>query len=230
MRKMMGVAMTAAGLGLLAAPAHAAVRDWPARDFERVELSGAADATILTGQRFSVHADGDPRLLDRMTADVRQGTLVIGWRPGERVDTRDGHVRITITMPRITGVTRSGAGDLSVDRVDAPDFTAEISGVGNIRLPSVRSRHVSLTTSGAGNIAAAGAVERIDAEISGVGSLDAVGLPARAGQFSVSGTGKLRATVNGPADVTLSGVGRVDIGGRPACTVHKSGLGRVRCG
>ena len=46
----------------------------------------------------------------------------------------------------------------------------------------------------------------------------------------MSGTGSIRAQVNGPVDVTMSGMGHVEIGGSPRCTVHKSGLGNVRCG
>jgi len=231
MRIVTGLLAATAGLVVLAAgPAHAAVRDFPARGFDKVELSGAADVTILTGRNFSVHADGDQAMLDRMTADVRGGTLVVGWRSGGWFQNRDRHVHVTITMPRISGVARSGAGDMTVDRVQAPDFTANISGAGSVRLPAVRSGHVSLTLSGAGDIEIAGIAGQVDGTISGVGTLDATRLIASAGRFKLSGTGNVRATVNGPADVSLSGIGEAVIGGRPQCTVHKSGLGSVRCG
>ena len=216
---------------LLPAGANAATRDYPARDFDHVDLRAAADVTITAGPRFSVHADGDPRLVERLTADVRSGTLVLGWRPNSgSVETHNATLHIAITMPRVAGAGVSGAGGITIDRAEAPAFTADIGGAGTIRVGQLRSDRADLTMGGTGTISVAGATGQLDARVSGTGSIDAAQLAARGARATISGTGKIHARVDGPVDVTMSGIGHVEIDGHPRCTVHKSGLGSVRCG
>lgn len=215
---------------LVGAPATAATRDWPARGFDKVDLRSAANVSIVAGPSFSVHADGDPRLLQRMTADVHGGTLVLGWQKGEPVHVENNDIRVTVTMPRVAGIAISGAGAVTVDKAVAPDFSADVSGAGTVRVGMLRSNHTTLAMGGAGEIVVAGRTDRLDARVSGVGSLDASRLAATGGTVSMSGTGHALARVDGPVDVTLSGLGSVEILGHPRCSIHKSGLGSVRCG
>lgn len=220
-----------AAAALLPSAAGAATRDYPARDFDHVDLRAAAEVTITAGPRFAVHADGDPRLVQRLTADVRNGTLVLGWQPNSgSIETHNNPLRIAVTMPRVAGAGVSGAGTIAIDRAEAPAFTADVGGAGTIRVGQLRSNRADLTMGGTGTITVAGTTGRVDARVSGVGSIDAARLAAREGRATMSGTGSIRAQVNGPVDVTMSGMGHVEIGGHPRCTVHKSGLGNVRCG
>lgn len=214
---------------LAALPAAAATRDFPAQGFDHVELKSAATVAITTGPRFTVHAEGDAELVRRLTADVRGGTLVLGWlQDGSVRGNNDLHV--SITMPRVAGAAISGAGTMTIDRVDAPQFAGDVSGAGTIRIAQLRAPHTTLAMGGTGQIVVAGHTARLDAGVSGVGSIDAANLAADAGKFDMSGTGHIGARVNGPADVSLSGMGSVVVSGNPRCSVHKSGLGSVRCG
>lgn len=218
----------AIGLAFGAAGTQAATRDWPASGFDKVDLRAAANVTILTGPRFAVHAEGDPRLLDRLTANVRQDTLSLGWQD------HDTHIHgqsphISITMPRLAGAALSGAGAMTVDRVEGSNFSAEVGGAGTIRIATLHTERATLTMGGTGEIVVTGTTGQLDAQVSGVGSIDAGGLAARAGRLGMSGTGQIRARIDGPADVALSGLGHVDVAGHPRCTIHKSGLGSVRC-
>lgn len=219
----------AAGLALGSSGAQAATRDWPANGFDKVDLRAAADVTIRTGPRFTVHAEGDPRLLDQLTADVRAGTLTLGWRDHD-IRTHGQSLHVSITMPRLTGTGLSGAGTMTVDRVEAPNFSANVGGAGKIRIAALHVQRASLAMGGTGEIVVAGTADQLDARVSGLGSIDAGGLTARAGRLGMSGTGQIRARIDGPADVTLSGMGHIDVIGHPRCSIHKSGLGSVRCG
>ncbi len=221
----------ALGLALGSAGAQAATRDWPVNGFDKVDLHAAAEVTIQTGPRFAVHAEGDPRLLDRLTANVIGGTLTLGWRDHDTdIRTHRQSLHVSITMPRLTGAGLSGAGTMTIDRVEAPNFSADVGGAGTIRIAALHAQHATLAMGGTGEIVVAGTTDQLDARVSGVGSIDAGGLTARAGRLGMSGTGQIRARIEGPADVTLSGLGHVDVSGHPRCNVHKSGLGSVRCG
>ena len=223
--------VTAMAIAMGSSGAQAATRDWPASGFDRVDLRAAADVANRTGAHFSVHAEGDSRLLDRLTADVRGGTLTLGWRDHDNdIRTHGQSLRVTITMPRLTGAGLSGAGTMTIDRVEAQNFSADVGGAGTIRIAALQARHVALAMGGTGEIVVTGTADQLDARVSGVGSIDTGGLTARAGRLGMSGTGQIRARIDGRADVTLSGMGHVDVTGHPRCTIHKSGLGSVRCG
>ncbi len=213
-----------------AAPAApAAARDFPARDFSQVDLRAAAKVAIHTGSNFSVHAEGDPQLVDRLTADVRRGVLVLGWSGGRSVHNAH-HLDISITMPRATSVAIGGAGSIALDQGSGPAFGANVSGAGSIKVATIDAERTILSMSGAGEIVVAGRTGDLVAEASGVGSIDASALAARSGHVAMSGTGHVRARIDGPADASLSGVGHITIGGHPVCTTHKSGIGSIDCG
>ena len=214
---------------LAAVPAAAATRDYPAQGFDHVELKSAATVAITAGPRFAVHAEGDAELVRRLTADVRGNTLVLGWAQGAPVR-GNNDLHVSITMPRIAGAAISGAGTMTIDRVDGPDFAGSVGGAGTIRVAQLRAAHAALALGGTGQIVVAGHAARLEAKVSGVGSIDAANLPADAGSFAMSGTGHISARVNGPAAVSLSGMGSVVVAGNARCAVQKSGLGSVRCG
>jgi len=221
-----------AALVLLAGAGQAAAqRSFPVRGFDQVELSAAGSVELHSGADFRVEADGDPRLLERLDIHTNGSLLVIGWRQGPPISINHGQkLRISVTMPRVTGVTLSGAGSVRVDRTDVPDFTATMRGAGEINLLALHARMARLTMGGAGQIKAAGTAERVEARMNGVGSIDAAGLIAHSGRFEMSGTGSLKAHVDGPADAYASGMGSVRIFGKANCSIHRSGFGSVRCG
>jgi len=223
--------VAAAALTTLAATAApAATREFPARDFSQVDLRAAADVTIRTGAGFSVHADGDPKLVDRLTADVRQGVLVLGWTQGPSIHNNGRNLDVTITMPRTTSVALGGAGSIALDHGSGPAFGANVGGAGSIKIASLDAERTILSMGGAGEIVVAGRTGTLVADGSGVGSIDARALAAKSGRVTLSGTGHVRAHIDGPVDVSLSGVGHVTIDGHPTCAVHKSGLGGIDCG
>ena len=220
-----------AALAGLASPGLTADRIFPATGFDKVDLAAAAAVDVHSGGQFAVRADGDPALIERLDINVRNGTLVIGWLPGRALTlNRNNKLHIAVTMPRISAATISGAGTLTVDRAEAPDFSATLKGAGTVRLAALHARHAQFNMIGAGQIVAAGSVGQIEARVNGVGAIEAAQLAARGGRFVMAGTGSIKARVDGPADVTMAGVGSVDVRGQVRCTVHKSGFGSVHCG
>lgn len=227
MRSLLCFAAISLVLGSTAA--QSATRDWPANGFDKVDLRAAADVTIRTGPRFAVRAEGDQRLLDQLTVAARQGTLILGWKDHD-VSTHGQSLHVSITMPRLVAAGLSGAGTMDIDRIDAPAFSADVGGAGTIRIAALHNERTTLAMGGAGKISVAGTTGQLDARVSGVGSVEAGDLIARAGRLAMTGTGGIRARIDGPADVSLSGLGHVDVTGHPRCTIHKSGFGSVRCG
>ena len=213
-----------------AAPSHAAERDFPNAGFDKVDLAAAARVDVHVGDRFAVHASGDPKWLDLLNIRVVEGTLVIGWTRNQVHTNGRDPIHIRVTMPRMTGATISGAGTIAIDRVASPEFAASIGGAGTIDVSTLHTDRARFEMRGAGKIGAAGSAGSVDAHVRGVGSIELAGLAARAGRFEMVGTGSIKARVDGPADATMNGVGSVDVIGNPRCTVHKHGLGSIHCG
>ena len=222
--------MLAALLLGAAAPACAADRDYPNAGFDKVDLAAAGKVAIHTGGRFAVHASGDPKWLNELDIRVVQGTLVIGWL--HKHINMNGHdpLHIDVTLPRLSGVTLSGAGPITVDRAEGPEFAAIIRGAGTIDVATLHTDRAHFDMGGAGKISASGSAGSVDARVNGMGALELAGLAARSGKFEMSGTGSIKARVDGPADASMNGVGSIDIAGNARCTVHKNGLGSVHCG
>ncbi len=216
---------------LLATAAPAAVRDWKVGGFDRVDLAAAASVQVHSGAGFSIRTDGDDDLLRRLDIQVRQGTLVIAWLPGQSPRSmRNQRLNIAVTMPKVAGAAVSGAGTVAIDRADTPGFTARVSGAGTLKVAALRTGQASLEVGGAGSLEAAGTADKVVAHLTGVGSIKAGALATRAGLIDMSGTGSILARVDGPVEVRLSGVGSVSVLGKPDCVVRKSGWGSVRCG
>jgi hypothetical protein len=231
------------------ASAQTETRDYPLSGFDRVDLAAAGDVTVTTGPRFSVHAEGDAEAVERLAPAVRNSTLVLEWKKGFHIGRGRQKLRITVTMPHVTGATLSGAGSVSVDqaggttvdaalsgsgkiaigRIQAQTAALHISGSGDIAADQVEAKMAALHISGSGRIVTVGRADRIEAHVSGVGSIEAKRLSAHDGDLHMSGSGSIDAHADGAVTAQVSGVGSIDVTGGARCTSHKSGVGSIDC-
>ncbi|SEL70056.1 Putative auto-transporter adhesin, head GIN domain [Sphingomonas palmae] len=211
----------------IAPDGNGASRSYAARDFTRVSLAGPDDVDVRVGP-FSVRAEGDPALLDRLVIQRDGDSLRIGRRNG--ISWTRGSVRVIVSMPRIEEAAIAGSGNLRVARAEGPRFRGAISGSGNLGVADMRAGEAAFGISGSGDVTAAGQAQALTIRIAGSGNVQARGLTAARATVSVSGSGDVNATVRGPADVRLAGSGDIDLGSSARCTTRKSGSGTVRCG
>lgn len=198
--------------------------------FERIATIGSQDLEITFGDRFSVEADGN---VSRLHVAVEDGELVIrpregrGWTWGDFDSTT-----ISVTMPRLTGVSLTGSGDISVDGVKGDRFSGVIEGGfgGSLTVSGLEVEEAEFVLNGLGEIEAAGTARATRTTINGVGQVQAVGLRSQTAVVSVNGPGEVELTVDKEADVSVRGPGEVDIDGTARCTISTSGPGSVSCG
>ncbi len=204
-------------------------RSFAVSGFTRVANSAPAEVRVTTGGDFSVRAKGGEKLLERLEIANENGTLRIRVKKAAWEWGKNDKTTVEITMPNIEGATIAGAGGMTIDR-GSGDFTGTISGAGDLTVGQVDGGNVTFDVSGAGDVAAAGTAQTLNASVSGAGSVRARELRVRAAEVSVAGAGSVDATVDGDARVSIAGVGSVDLGPRAKCSVSKSGLGSVTCG
>lgn len=203
-------------------------RTFDVRDFTAIKLAGSDDVDVRVGGGFSIRAEGDPQVLDRITVAREGDRLTISRRRSSMW--QRGNARVYVTLPRLSAASLDGSGNLTIDRVRGGSFDARLAGSGNLRIAQVATDSLALSLAGSGNIATAGQTGQFSLNLAGSGNVDAAALVAREATIKSAGSGDIRATVRGPATVSLVGSGDIDLGGGARCTVRKAGSGSVRCG
>ncbi len=200
--------------------------------FSAVDSTGPDNVEIRVGSNFSVRAEGDPRILDKIEI-VRNGdTLEVkrkdstGFHWGTEPDRG---AKIFITMPSITAVASTGSGDTSVDRVQGDSFKASATGSGDLSIGTIAVQTASLSVTGSGSITTAGTAKTGNLSVTGSGDIEAAKLSLSTASVSVMGSGGVNAAVAGPANVDVMGSGDVTLTGGAKCTTSKMGSGDVTC-
>jgi len=200
--------------------------------FSAVEATGPDDVDVRVGPGFSVRAEGDTGIMANLeivkngdTLEVRRKSNTgFHWGGGER-----GHLKIFITMPRITAASTTGSGDMAIDRVEGDGFKVSATGSGDLSIAAMTVQRADFSLTGSGSVKSAGTAKAGDFSITGSGDIDAAKLSLTQAEVSVMGSGNVTATVAGPAKVDVMGSGDVTLTGGATCTTSKMGSGSVTC-
>lgn len=180
-------------------------------DFDRIDVAGVFEIEATVGGDYAVTLSGREKDLDRTTAKVENGALILD------TDERDGQgkrhfvkhgITAKISLPALTAISAAGVVDGEVSGIDAETFSADISGVGDLSLQ--------------------GSCGTLKADVSGVGELDAGGLQCRIVDVDVSGVGEASVFASESVDADIAGMGSIEIAGSPS-NVSKSAtpFGRI---
>lgn len=226
------IVLGACNAGAEAGPVNNVSRDFPAGSFEAVSLAGPHDVIVTVGGAPSIRAEGDSKLIDQLDIQVVNGTLRVGTK-------KDGHmswfssderkVVVHVSVPRLTGASIAGSGDLKVDKVEGSSFSASVAGSGDLEIGSLRVDQANFAIAGSGDIEAAGSAGTIEASIAGSGDIDIAGLESRQASASIVGSGDISARATETASVSITGSGNVTMTGGARCSVSKRGSGEARC-
>ncbi|GGE15987.1 DUF2807 domain-containing protein [Polymorphobacter glacialis] len=218
---------------LIPAAASAADRNYTVGTFDRIAVAGASDVQVITGKAISVRGSGEVAALDRLEVRVEDGELVIGNKKNSGWNWnslgQNGKTRFVVTVPMLRAAKVAGSGDVTVDRIDTPEFGASVAGSGNLRLPSVKSATTRFSVAGSGKVAAAGTSSETRASVAGSGDLDLAALKTATLSVSVSGSGNVNAFATTTASGSVAGSGDIRIRGGAKCAISKAGSGSIDC-
>lgn len=178
----------------------------PVSDFQGVAVDATADVRVRVGGPFSVMVTAEPDVVDRVTTDVRDGTLVIGARAS--YSSQRG-VIVEVEVPALDHMALAGAGRLAASGVSADSFRVSLPGSGEVR--------------------AEGRAGRLVVRVDGSGNARLFDLQARRAEVRVGGAGNVDVTVAEAIDALVTGAGNVVYDGRPPTVVTRAdGSGRIR--
>lgn len=197
--------------------------------FDRVRVDGPFVVEIVPGSP-GARASGDARALDHVAVRVDGGTLIvntgtIGW--ALRAVEAPGTVRVTISVPALTGLAIRGGAQVEVAEMRGGRVDLGLNGAGSIVVKAVRADDLFVTLTGTGAITLAGTAARARVQSFGQGSVDAEALTAGDAVLRGESSGDVRMRVRYNAQISSRGTGMVSALGQPACKV--TGSGPVEC-
>lgn len=179
--------------------------------FNAVELKGPFEVELIQGEEHLVHieARGTSVLSDVIT-EVRNGRLYVEHRRNDYDYRESRRVLLTITCRELHELTAKGA--YVIRNKD-----------------TIRSEKLIVETNGAGNMYLKVDVQTLDMRVRGVGNTDISGKAAKQ-IVRQSGIGNYRAfqLESDTADVSMDGIGNIEINVRKQMEVNSSGIGNVR--
>lgn len=162
--------------------------------FSGIDISGVYDIEVIAGKDYSITVSGDRDEMDNVEIKVESGMLYMGSKKKWKKKNRHG-IDAKITLPELDELEVSGVASADIEGVDADDFELDVSGVAEVNIE--------------------GECRSLDAHVSGVGELDAEDLICEDVEVKLSGVGEVSIHATEFADVTASGMGEVNVYGKP---------------
>jgi len=230
------------------APAQAGQRSFDLRGFTGVAIMGSANVFVEEGD-FSVVADGDQEVLDRLEITTEGNLLKVGFARSRGPVTVRGRSDIRIRMPRVDELLIMGSGNISAGSFakaaglklmvmgsggitfngikDAQELEVIVEGSGDVSCQQMNIRgKTSIIVQGSGDAQVGGSTDRIDVIVQGSGDVHATNLKAKnGGRVIVSGSGDAHVHSDGNLELITTGSGRVHTSGS-AGQVRSRGVGK----
>jgi len=194
-------------------------------NFDRVSLSGIGDLNVVQGEDEILSIEAEDNIIDNITAEVKDGTLYIGYDRKTILPTKP--IKFHLTMLNIHGLETKGVSNIQADLVQTDRLDIGISGTGNVNIQNLETGNLDVTISGAGNLTGKGQATQQTVNLSGAGNYDAVDIQSKDADITITGLGKVTVWVTDNLNVTISGTGGVDYYGSPQVSQRISGLGKL---
>jgi hypothetical protein len=189
-------------IGVDPGPTRTQSRDVAA--FTRVEAEDQVDVDLRVGEPRRLRVRAGEKVIDDVRTEVRDGTLYVSYDgPG----IRRGPLLIEVATPSLDAIAISGASD--------------------VRVGGLAAEALDIRVSGAGDIAAAGRVDRLALDISGAGDADLAELTAGEARVELSGAGDADVHAADRLDAEVSGAGDLAYRGDPRVRRTVSGSGEI---
>jgi len=195
-------------------------------NFTEVEISTAFEFEIQQSSSYNISVTADDNVMDYVqvskdgqTLKIRLGTVPPLW---------SATLRVSVTMPQLSGLTVSGAsrGDV-YDFNSTEDMSIKVSGASRVN-GDITAGNVEFDISGASTIQLEGSTNDMVASVSGASRLNLGGFTVNNADVSFSGASSGTVNLNGRLDADLSGASKLWYIGEPTMgTLNTSGASTI---
>jgi hypothetical protein len=196
--------------------------------FHAVQLETSGDLAIKLGEGESLTIDAGANVINDLTSDVVDGTLVLGGKSGVWLG---GSIRYTLTVTSLDRIDLDGSGNVTGAGVLTGDGTLAVAGSGSATLTDLELTGLTADLSGSGGLSVTGSAPTASVTVSGSGDFDGSGLATEQATVQVSGSGRARIDVSGTLSATVSGSGDIVYTGNPTSIErNRTGSGDIVAG
>lgn len=201
----------------------------PASDFSSVRVEGMGRLVLVQGEDEGLAIETDDNLLQYITSEVRDGTLVLGvsHEPRRLILDPSESIVYTLRFKSLDQLDCSGATDVIASSLATGDLSINISGAAAITIDELAAQTLSVALSGVGDIRLSGEAEQQTIEFSGVGDYSAGSLESKRVKVRITGGGLVTLWATDSLEVEITGAGSVRYYGSPAIQQEISGAGSV---
>jgi len=198
--------------------------------FSRVVLAGTGRMLVRQGEEEALTVEADSSIIERVTSDVIDDTLVIGLRKGSWLRSlKHDQIRFHVTVRDLTALSLKGAGSIEADRLRSDRLELVLAGSGSVRVADMNVRELHVVLQGEGDVRLGGRAESQEVELSGAGDYEARELSSMTARVVVSGAGDASVDASDTLDATITGVGSVTCHGEATVFRRVTGVGKVVC-
>lgn len=197
--------------------------------FGAVKALGPDNIVFVTGDTFTIKAEGNDKAVATLRYKIEGDAIVIGGEKGKWFGDEGKGVKVTITAPALSSASLAGSGDFTADRMTGDDVEVKIAGSGSLKVANVEAKKLETKIAGSGDAVISGKVERADFSVLGSGSVDAQSLTAVDADISIAGSGDVRLNATGKVKAKVAGSGDVNVTGGATCDSKSMGSGSISC-
>jgi hypothetical protein len=172
--------------------------------FDRVDVAGAFDVTLVDGPNYQVTVEADNDLLDAVSSEVIDYELRIG---SLRSFVSRTSMKVTVASPPLRGLSVSGNANVTAAALSGSSFAFSGSGSSTAKL--------------------GGAIESLKISLAGAGKVDAFDLVAENVEVEVLGSGTAEVNAVKTLGLMVIGSGTLRYRGNPKVSRKAIGRGRV---
>ncbi|MBL0922940.1 MAG: DUF2807 domain-containing protein [Sphingomonadaceae bacterium] len=202
--------------------------------FENIQVIGDIAVNVTTGKAPSAMASGDKRMLESLKLERVGTTLRV--RLQDVLNNSKGvpitaPLRVTLTTQEIRDITLSGNGTLAISEVRQQDLVRMlIAGNGSVSIGKLIADQFTANINGNGRIELGGGTIRDGrVTIDGAGGFDGAKAPMRNLRIEHIGNAVSTATVSEDSEIFNRGSGNITIGGKGKCFVRQAGAAAITC-
>lgn len=200
----------AALLSVVTLAGQAAEQVRNATPFKTINAQGPVSLVVEVGKAHSIRVEGSQKFIDRVTSEVVNGELRLGFKEKRNINISDDD-RVVVTLPELTAFTGEGAGQIILNRV--------------------RGERLDVDYRGAGRVEMNGQVKRLRLNAEGVGEVDAKDLITQDADVNFRGIGAVSVHAKNRLQADVQGMGELTYYGNPrSLSKSVSGIGSVVAG
>jgi len=172
--------------------------------FDRIDVAGAFDVTLVDGSSYRITVEADNDLLDAISSDVIDNELRIS---SLRSFVSRTTMKVTVESPPLRGLTVSGNAKATAGALTGPAFAFAGSGSSTAKL--------------------GGSIDSLKISLAGAGRVDALDLTAESVEVEVLGSGTAEVHAVKTLSLMVIGSGTLRYRGNPKVSRNAIGRGRV---